>query len=76
VLFPPSGDGKKLDAARRGLSQLGYTDDVIEEQFGDATKASADAPRVTSKSSKPRTARKLSATKESIPISRSVRDSG
>ena len=33
VLFPPDGDGKARDAARRGLAALGYGDDEIESLF-------------------------------------------
>src|SRR5260221_635501 len=33
VLFPPSGDGKNRDAARRGLRDLGYEDSEIESDF-------------------------------------------
>jgi hypothetical protein len=33
VLFPPSGDGQTLEAARRGLAQLDYSSAEIERQF-------------------------------------------
>jgi len=33
VLFPPDGDGKTRDAARRGLRQLGYSNADIERLF-------------------------------------------
>jgi hypothetical protein len=33
VLFPPGGDGKTRDAARRGLRQLGYSNADIERLF-------------------------------------------
>jgi hypothetical protein len=33
VLFPPTGDGRSRDAIRRGLSNLGITDDDIECNF-------------------------------------------
>lgn len=33
VLFPPSGDGKTLDAARVGLNRLGFTETEIEADY-------------------------------------------
>lgn len=33
VLFPPSGDGKKLDAARAGLTKLGFSTTEIEADY-------------------------------------------
>ena len=33
VLFPPRGDERTRDAARAGLSALGYTDDDIEADY-------------------------------------------
>ena len=33
VLFPPSGDGKTLDAARAGLGRLGFTETEIEADY-------------------------------------------
>jgi hypothetical protein len=32
-LFPPGGDGRTRDAARKGLSAVGYTQEEIEEWF-------------------------------------------
>jgi len=33
VLFPPSGDGKTLDAARPGLTKLGFSETEIEADY-------------------------------------------
>lgn len=33
VLFPPAGDGRVRDAARRGLASLGYSEQEIERDF-------------------------------------------
>lgn len=33
ALFPAGGDGKSMEAARKGLRQLGYPDEAIERDF-------------------------------------------